>query len=265
MSFFLTLPSNSSMAHFPDNNPSHFITKLPETIELTGDYEVGLAEIQVPKNFMNVKEGDLYMHLQNGVAKKAITLPAGLYNDESKLIGDLKKEMVSFAKMIGFDASTDQLPVMLDYDSTSKKASLNLKAGPPREVILTISQKLAETLKFVSTIMVSGVTEIIESTAPVDVIELGSDITNAYVYCDLIQARPVGDTMAPLLRCMPLAQKDKKAELVSTVFTKPYYFPLSRNNFNTLELLITLGDGQRVPFVTGTSIITLHFRRATAY
>ena len=43
--FYLTLPSNSSMEYYPDNTTSHYFTKLPQDIHLTGDYEVGLSEI----------------------------------------------------------------------------------------------------------------------------------------------------------------------------------------------------------------------------
>ena len=51
---YLTLPSNSSLPFFPDNNAGHFITKLPQTINLNDDYKVGLAEIQFVNNFQNI-------------------------------------------------------------------------------------------------------------------------------------------------------------------------------------------------------------------
>ena len=47
--FYLTLPSNSSMDHYPYNSGAHFYTDLPQEIDLTGrEYEIGLAEIQFP-------------------------------------------------------------------------------------------------------------------------------------------------------------------------------------------------------------------------
>lgn len=49
--FYITLPSNSSMQFFPDNRTCCFITQLPRTIQLTGDWEVGLAEIHYPLTF----------------------------------------------------------------------------------------------------------------------------------------------------------------------------------------------------------------------
>ena len=43
--FYVTLPSNSSIQYFPDNKTSNFVTKLSRTLQLDGEWEVGLAEI----------------------------------------------------------------------------------------------------------------------------------------------------------------------------------------------------------------------------
>src|SRR5260221_3059333 len=54
--FYLTLPSNSSQQFFPDNTLTEFTTKLPSTIELTNEWEVGLAEIMFPRNWYTIPE-----------------------------------------------------------------------------------------------------------------------------------------------------------------------------------------------------------------
>ena len=51
--FYLTLPSNSSVNHYPDNNASHYYTNLG------GDFEVGLSEIQFSNSYYNVEKGVL--------------------------------------------------------------------------------------------------------------------------------------------------------------------------------------------------------------
>ena len=43
--FVLTLPSNSSMDHFPRNIAARYTTKLVERLELEEAWEVGLLEI----------------------------------------------------------------------------------------------------------------------------------------------------------------------------------------------------------------------------
>ena len=55
--FYVTLPSNSSMEHFPDIKKSNFVTKLSRTLQLDGEWEVGLAEIVYPHTWYNIGEG----------------------------------------------------------------------------------------------------------------------------------------------------------------------------------------------------------------
>ena len=45
---YLTLLSNSSMEYFPANTLTNFKTKLPQPVELTGDWEVALAGVTIP-------------------------------------------------------------------------------------------------------------------------------------------------------------------------------------------------------------------------
>ena len=46
--FYLTLPSNNSMGYYPENTLAQFTSRLPNVINLSGDWEVGLGEIQYP-------------------------------------------------------------------------------------------------------------------------------------------------------------------------------------------------------------------------
>ena len=55
--FYVTLPSNSSMEYFLDNKTSNFVTKLSRTLQLDGEWEVGLAEIDYPHTWYNIREG----------------------------------------------------------------------------------------------------------------------------------------------------------------------------------------------------------------
>jgi hypothetical protein len=57
-SFYITLPSNASMDIFPENTPSNWITALKDPIQVPEDYEVGLSEIHIPRNWNNIKSDD---------------------------------------------------------------------------------------------------------------------------------------------------------------------------------------------------------------
>ena len=58
--FYLTLPSNSSMDYYPDNTVARYTTKLTNTVELEGEWEVGLTEISFPSEVENVIGGHCY-------------------------------------------------------------------------------------------------------------------------------------------------------------------------------------------------------------
>ena len=55
--FYVTLPSNSSMQYFPNNKKSNFVTKLSRTLQLDGEWEVGLAQIDYLHTWHNKREG----------------------------------------------------------------------------------------------------------------------------------------------------------------------------------------------------------------
>ena len=55
--FYVTLPSNSFIQYFPVNNTSNFLTKLPRTRQLDGEWKAGLAEIDYLHTWYNLREG----------------------------------------------------------------------------------------------------------------------------------------------------------------------------------------------------------------
>lgn len=54
--FYVTLPSNASMNYFPGNTQSSYRTKLSSPIRLGESWEVGLAEIFIPRNWFNISD-----------------------------------------------------------------------------------------------------------------------------------------------------------------------------------------------------------------
>ena len=61
--FHVTLPSNNSLDTHPNNTTSRFTVKLPDQIELNGDYEVGLAELLYPHTWFNFYNSDGHFHI----------------------------------------------------------------------------------------------------------------------------------------------------------------------------------------------------------
>jgi hypothetical protein len=44
------------MDYFPDNTLTHFTTRLPQMKDLDRSWEIGLAEIQYPYSWYNIKK-----------------------------------------------------------------------------------------------------------------------------------------------------------------------------------------------------------------
>ena len=65
--FYLTLPSNASMKMYSDNTLAHYITDLPQRIDLSGEWECGLAEIQYPHTCHNIGAKDTWFFLDETI------------------------------------------------------------------------------------------------------------------------------------------------------------------------------------------------------
>jgi hypothetical protein len=51
------------MDYFPNNTLASFTTRLPEMLDLDGSWEIGLAEIQYPHSWYNVRINELSVSL----------------------------------------------------------------------------------------------------------------------------------------------------------------------------------------------------------
>ena len=50
------------MQYFPDDKTSNFVTKFSRTLQLDGEWEVGIAEIDYPHTWYNIREGKSQYH-----------------------------------------------------------------------------------------------------------------------------------------------------------------------------------------------------------
>ena len=87
-------------------------------------------------------------------------------------------------------------------------------------------------------------------------------IDNLFVYNNLTEPVYVGNVKSPLL-CIAPREVKRSGGSNTHMFDSPVYMPLTRNQFNQIEITITDGSGTIVPFMEGKTILTLHFRRKT--
>ena len=88
----------------------------------------------------------------------------------------------------------------------------------------------------------------------------GTDINfrnhTVYVYTDLIRNVVVGDTEAPLLRCMAVKNQSQEA-MTNYDFANLVFIPLNTNYLKEATIYLTDSVGQPIPFDYGEVVAIL--------
>ena len=91
--------------------------------------------------------------------------------------------------------------------------------------------------------------------------------SSIYVYTDIIEPERVGDSMASLLRVIPVqdAEKDEteNSALVNHVFQRIYYKRVNRNSISSIQIQMADDKGEMIPFDNGVAIAVLNFRKVS--
>ena len=257
-SFYVTLPSDGSMDVFQENTVTNYRTKLAQPVELSGEWEVGLVEIQYPHSWLNVREGEntlvYYMVDEkdegSGREYEIVKISAGHYKDVLHLLKSLNE-----AASIRYPSLFKQHD-MFAYDSITKRVTMVLPPMAQNSTTMKtyLTGPLAEKLGWGVKGAIYG--SWVQAPRPADP-NLG--FHSLYVYGDVVQHRPVGGQKVPLLRIVKIEGQD--GDIVDHPILTPHYIPLARKRFETIEIDIRNDLGEPVPFVQGRVIVTLHFRQ----
>lgn len=240
--FYLTLPSNSSLNTFPDNTLTSYRVKLERSLDLS-DYHVGLVEIQYPVSWHNVSNACLYVKQPGLNSNKKICLRDGKYDDARELLGEIRRHL-----------SSNQLEetITMFVDQTTKLSYVDVKMDG---VFIEFSDLLSNIFGFEKKSYGFGLHQSIRQS------DINEGQCAFYVYTNIIEHQLVGDTMAPLLRVVPI-RGDKSDTNRSEEFRHVFYFPTINSRSDQIEILIRRDNGEPVSFQTGKVVITLHFKKA---
>jgi hypothetical protein len=240
------------MDYYPENTVAKYTTKLSSSIELEGDWEVGLTEISTPLAVENVLDGYCYYIIYANGAVNTITLEPTHYRKLRDLINDLNERQ---RQHFGFTAD---IPLLVSFWNRNNKVSLAMrKISESTRIGVELSPDLARLLGF--DYNVKYLRDMTAIRAP----DLKGLVTPIYVYCDLLEHITVGDTKAPLLRI--LSNSNRMGYEVGNfhkAFNPTLYVPLQKKNFDTIEINLMTDTGLPVPFMRGKSFVVLEFRRA---
>lgn len=137
--FYLTLPSNSSEEYFPNNTLTHYFTKLPQAVNLTGgQWEMGLVEIQYPHTWYNIPKEEAWFVVEIDGVVHHFVLQEGFYDSPELLI----KRMRLICKFIVENCES----VVFTYDHITQKVTVSIKPNaavsfsPPLQIMLGFAE-----------------------------------------------------------------------------------------------------------------------------
>ena len=224
---YVTLPSNSP-DYYPENKILDYIVHLPKELQLPESWEVGLAEIQFNHSWYNVDTTKYWVIYERGEVHIKTKLPSVYYQEPKQLIRLLLNQMehdfqAKNEELIKNGTLTNPIDFLLDlrYNDNSQLVQLNIRnnSSAPTSidddgvarpsVLIHLAPFLTEMLGFgKSTFHNPGI-------FCFDRVVNINPINNIYVYCDVIENRIVGHTLAPLLATIsteespaPLLAKD---------------------------------------------------------
>ena len=244
--FYVTLPSNSFMQYFPDNKTSNFVTKLSRTLQLNGEWEVGLAEIVYPHTWYNIREGKNSNSVEIYAPDKLYLVFQTVEYSIQPRYYEKVQDVIDALYKAGLANLSD---VVLSYDDTSKRVTV--KCG--RRVVVKLRGDIARMFGFLNNTAIRASDE---KGFTLALPETGNQYF--YVCTDIIKSQYHGDVVVPVLRTVTV--KGKHGNYVSKNFERPHYVSLNKKIFDTISINIRDEAGDLVAFEHGKVIITLHFR-----
>ncbi len=92
--------------------------------------------------------------------------------------------------------------------------------------------------------------------------DLKRGIYNLFIYTDIIQYQPIGDSYSPLLSVVNV--KGGFGDVVSLRYNTVHYVRVSKSYIKTIHIEIKTDRNRCVDFVYGKAILKLHFKPAAA-
>ena len=241
--FYITLPSNASLDIFPDNKTTSYRVKLPHTINLNGEWEVGLYSISYPNTWYTLRDINTDTHIYYKDKEgfySVVKLDYGHYERIQDLIKNINSALTKYA---------GKGNVTLSLNALTGKVKVQLKS----KYELILFGKMSIILGF------GGKKTEIKKTSESPYVADLQIISTIYVYSDIVQPQIVGDTSAKLLKTIPV--EGKYGDVITKTFTNIEYVPIQTKSFEDMEILLRTNTGEPMPFEHGKVVITLHFRQ----
>lgn len=166
--FYLHFPSNSSLDKFPHITLTEYRISLPQTLNLTGEWEVALTEIHYPHSWNNTQQFRFYVRNEklHGIWDSLEMLPCH-YSSAEDVLQKMREYTNRYTDGIRFS-----------YDNLSRKVTIHLKNNA--DVSLN---DMAYMLGFTPKQIIS------KTTTGDRQVDLENGFHDLFVYRDLIQSQ----------------------------------------------------------------------------
>ena len=191
---------------------------------------------------------------ENGDCYKfKLKIPTGNYTSPKYLVEEMQASIDKFEKGILKHLNAY---VSITYDALNQR--LKVSARNERQVRIVFPNQFAHILGLDQTMIGKPIGN--EENMFKFNVNFHHNFRSLYVYSDIASFPFIGDTVAPLLRIVPFSHNSKTG-YVYKEFKTLHYVSVSTSVVDQVHITIKTENGSVVPFVTGKTILKLHFRR----
>ena len=200
MSFYITLPSNSSMNYFSNNTLTQFSTHLHHELKLEGSYEVGLSEINYPFNWIRTVNGSVEVGLKKDKSKAIVINlnKSQKFQKISDLLEVLNKEL---------QAHVTKLNSYFTYNEKTNRVS----------IIVNKNQYMSFSVEAKEFFGMEHDYYEVSHEASIVLQNKMNNINSLYIYTDIIDYQFVGYSFTALLRVVPVSNNVMLAENINCI------------------------------------------------
>lgn len=278
-SFYITLPSDASMARHAANQGGRYTVELPQQVQVNSHFwECGLAEIVFNQDWLAFSDDDIWVRVsvndvENGTwSSSAAEFCSGdnLQKASQLSPNDFVKNVVqpTIERALA-SANIEDIALVFNVDNTGRvQFTTPTKSATGMPVRIELSTMLNQILGFSAAQLTEsryfqssypdGVIKSPTSDFPCDVTR---GITLLMVYTNIVRPHMTGHSMSPLLRAVPVDSRIDKLTTRVVTYERPQYFPLNQDSFENITIEIYNIAGKRPVRFAAPVICKLHLRR----
>lgn len=246
--FYITIPSNVLRPDQVENKTSNYTSYLPQGIELSGKWVVGLTEIIYPNSWYSLDDEECKLKYIDDNGKEFF------FNIQNELVLNIR----IFCNHLNSIFNDIHMKPRFLYNSTMNKINITI----PHKTSLILNLNLAKKLGFNK----NNFSNIISTTKkPLtfmseNMIDLNADKHFIYIYCNIIKSSIVGNNYSQILRVINTDISIKNT-YAHTTFTNPIYIPVILKRLTSINIQLFNDQAKPMQFRSGKSLVVLHFKQ----